>query len=207
MTIIAILNQKGGVGKTTIATHIATKLYRDKQKVLLVDSDPQGSTRDWKAAGNSEIPVIGLDRPTLDRDIPKIIRGFNWVIIDGAPQLSTMAISAIKCSDIIIIPVHPSPYDIWASADLVDIIKQRQEITNGVPRAYFLISRQLTNTILSKEVHTALKNYSLPVLKSYTSQRIAYAQSAAKGETVFNTGNNEAIKEITDIVKEIKELI
>ena len=140
MKIIAILNQKGGVGKTTLATNIVCKLHLDREKVLLIDSDPQGSARDWHAAGNSDIPVIGLDRPTLDKDITKIANQFDWVLIDGAPQLTDMAISSIKCADLIIIPVQPSPYDIWASEALVDIIKQRQQINNDIPKAYFCIS-------------------------------------------------------------------
>ena len=115
MKIIAILNQKGGVGKTTLATNISTKLYLDNYKVLLIDSDPQGSARDWHAAGKSEMPVIGIDRPTLDKDIKKIANNFDWIIIDGAPQLTDMAISAIKCADLVVMPVQPSPYDIWAS--------------------------------------------------------------------------------------------
>ena len=129
MKIISILNQKGGVGKTTLATNIASKLYLNGSKVLLVDSDPQGSARDWHAVGNSEIAVIGMDRPTLERDVKKIANDFDWVIIDGAPQLTNMAVSAIKCSDLIIIPVQPPPYDIWASEELVDVIKHRQQIT------------------------------------------------------------------------------
>lgn len=207
MKIVAILNQKGGVGKTTLATNIATKLYLNKAKVLLVDSDPQGSARDWHAAGNSEIPVVGIDRPTLDKDIQKISDNFDWIIIDGAPQLSDMAISAIKCADLIVIPVQPSPYDIWASEDLVDIIKHTQQLTDGNPKSYFCISRKITSTSLSKEIVEALEGYSLPVMKSYTSQRIIYAKSAAEGKTVFDTTNNEAIQEITNIVTEIKEII
>jgi chromosome partitioning protein len=204
MKIVAILNQKGGVGKTTLATNIATKLYLNKAKVLLIDSDPQGSARDWHAAGSSEIPVV--DRPTLDKDIQKISDNFDWIIIDGAPQLTDMAISAIKCADLIVIPVQPSPYDIWASEDLVDIIKHRQQLTDGNPKSYFCISRKITTTSLSREIVEALEGYSLPVMKSYTSQRIVYAKSAAEGKTVFDTTNNEAIQEITNIVTEIKEI-
>jgi chromosome partitioning protein len=207
MKIIAILNQKGGVGKTTLATNIATKLYLNKYKVLLIDSDPQGSARDWHAAGSREIPVIGIDRPTLDKDIQKIAGQFDWVVIDGAPQLADMAISAIKCADIIIIPVQPSPYDIWASSDLVEIIKHRQQLTEGKPKAYFCISRQIASTSLSKEIATVLEGYDLPVMRSYTSQRIIYAKSAAEGKTVFDSNNNEAIEEITNIVTEIEGIV
>ena len=208
MKIIAILNQKGGVGKTTLATNIACKLHLEKEKVMLIDSDPQGSARDWHAAGNNDIPVIGIDRPTLEKDVAKIANQFDWVIIDGAPQLADMAISAIKCADIIIIPVQPSPYDIWASADLVDIIKQRQQINNNRPKAYFCISRKIINTILSKEVFEALNGYELPVMQNGTSQRVVYAQSAAEGKSIFNSSKNiESANEITNIVKEIKEII
>lgn len=208
MKIIAILNQKGGVGKTTLATNIASKLHLDKERVLLIDSDPQGSARDWHAAGNSEIPVVGMDRPTLEKDIQKISNNFDWVIIDGAPQLTDMAISAIKCADVIIIPVQPSPYDIWASSDIVEIIKERQHLTDGKPQALFCISRKIASTSLSKEVVEALENYGLSVLKSSTSQRIIYAKSAAEGKSVFEAlKGTEAAQEIAKIVDEIKELL
>lgn len=207
MKTIAILNQKGGVGKTTLATNIATKFFLNKSKVLLIDSDPQGSARDWHAVGNSEIPVVGIDRPTIEKDLQKISRDFDWVIIDGAPQLTDIAISAIKCTDLVIIPVQPSPYDIWASEDLVDIIKHRQQLTDGNPKSYFCISRKILTTSLSTEVKEALKGYGLPIMSSYTSQRVIYAKSAALGQTVFDTINNEAIQEITNIVAEIKEII
>lgn len=208
MKIIAILNQKGGVGKTTLATNIATKLHLDNEKVILIDSDPQGSSRDWHASGDSDLPVIGLDRPNLDKNIKKVSNQFDWVIIDGAPQLTEMAISSIKCADLIIIPVQPSPYDIWASSDLVDIIKQRRQINNDIPKAFFCISRKITNTKLSNDVYDVLDTYNLPTMKSGTSQRIIYAKSAAQGKTVFDHPQNpEAVKEITNLVEEIKIII
>ncbi len=206
MKVISLLNQKGGVGKTTIVTNVATKLFRDGEKVLLIDTDPQGSARHWHASGVSDLPVIGIDRPTLNKDIKKIGSAFDWIIVDGAPHLTDMAIAAIKCSDLILIPVQPSPYDIWASSDLVELIKERQDIADGKPLASFLISRQITNTTLSKEVSVVLQEYNLPILQSYTTQRVVYAKSAASGKSVFDDGNEEAIKEITDIVLELKKL-
>ena len=207
MTIVAVLNQKGGSGKTTLSTNIARVLQKCGDKVLLVDSDPQGSARDWHAASNGElVPVVGLDRPTLDKDIKAIAHGYDWILIDGAPQLVSMSIAAIKCADIVLIPVQPSPYDIWASEDLVDVIKERQKIANGKPKVAFVISRQITNTILGKEVREALNDYKVPIFKYGTFQRIAYAKTAASGNTVVDIEpNSEAAKEIKMISDELRE--
>ncbi len=206
--IVAIVNQKGGVGKTTLATNIATKLHLDGAKVLLVDSDPQGSARDWYELGDSGLKVIGMDRPkSLERDLKSISESFDWVIIDGVPQIKEMSIAAIKCADLLIIPVQPSQYDIMATMDLVDIIKARQEVTKGKPKAYFCVSRIISNTSLGKEVFKALDDLGLPVMESSTTQRIAYSENIAQGKTVFDTSNNQAKEEITNIVNEMKRIL
>lgn len=207
LMIVALLNQKGGAGKTTISTNLARALQQENSKVLLVDSDPQGSARDWHAASaDSPLTVVGLDRRTLDKDIKGICQGYDWVLIDGAPQLEEMAVAAIKCADIVLIPVQPSPYDVWASEDLVDVIKARQEVTNGKPKAAFVISRQITNTNLGKEVRDALNNYGLPIFTNGTFQRIVYAKTAAKGITVLDAEpSSEASNEIKKIAAELKE--
>ncbi len=207
--IIAVLNQKGGAGKTTLSTNLARALQLDGDKVLLVDSDPQGSARDWNAAGNGELlPVVGLDRPTLAKDIQAIQDNQDWLIIDGAPQIAELAVAAIKCADMILIPVQPSPYDVWACEDLVDIIKTRQEVTNGKPKAAFIISRVIKNTQLSKEIGEALAGYGLPVFKNFTSQRVIYPKSAATGLTVLDAEQSgDAAAEIRAIAQELKEFL
>ena len=204
--IIAILNQKGGAGKTTIATNLAHALQLEGHKVILVDSDPQGSARDWNAASDGAlIKVIGMDRATLAKDIMAVVDNHDFIIIDGAPQIADLAIAAIKCADMILIPVQPSPYDIWACEDLVEIIKARQEITDGKPKAAFIISRVIKNTQLGKEIREALEGYNLPVFKNFTTQRVVYAKSAATGLTVLSTETKEdAANEIRAIANELK---
>jgi chromosome partitioning protein len=203
MTIISILNQKGGSGKTTITTNLAYALSKDNYKVLIVDSDPQGSARDWNnETEGSVIPVVGLDRPSLENDIKAITGNYDYILIDGAPQLSKQMASAIKVSDVILIPVQPSPYDIWATDNLVNAIIQRKELGANL-KAFFLISRAIKNTKLSTEIRNALSEYELPVLKSMTTQRVAYSNSASNGETVFQSEDKKACVEIENIKNEL----
>ncbi len=210
--IIAILNQKGGSGKTTMAINLARALQLPKKNnnVLLIDSDPQGSATDWNAASKGTLlPVISMDKPTLDKDIKTVKNNHDWVVIDGAPQIASLMASAIKCADVVLIPVQPSPFDIWACSDLVDIIKARQKTASGKQlKAAFVISRMIKNTQLSKKAANALLEYDLPVFNSYTCQRIIYAESAIDGLTVLDsTPSGIASREIKKIVKELKEFI
>ncbi|WP_414546506.1 ParA family partition ATPase [Nostoc sp. CCY0012] len=207
-TVIAVLNQKGGSGKTTIATNLAHALKRDNYTVLLIDSDPQGSARDWnEASGGNIIPVVGLDRETLAKDLQAISQGYDWIVIDGAPQIAKLSAAAVKAADLVLIPVQPSPYDIWACADLVDIIAARREVTDGKPKAAFVISRAIKNTKLSGEINQALKDYGLPVLKASTTQRVVYPTTAAEGLTVFSDPNSDAAREINTLKKEVLEVL
>ena len=208
MRVIAVLNQKGGAGKTTIATHLARALQLDGADVLLVDSDPQGSARDWAAVREDQpVPVVGLDRPTIERDLKSIAQK-DYVIIDGAPQAHDLAVSALKAAHFILIPVQPSPYDIWATSDLVDLVKQRIELTEGQLKAAFVISRAIRNTKLGQEVTEALTGYALPILAVRIMQRVIYPTTAAAGTTVLDTEpHGEAAKEIRALTHEIKEIL
>jgi len=206
--VVAILNQKGGVGKTTIATNLAHSLSLDNFKVALVDSDPQGSARDWNEMNDGTIlPVFGLDRETLPKDIESIKQSFDYIIIDGAPQISKLAAAAIKASDVILIPCQPSPYDIWACDGLVELIKARQEVTGGTPKAAFVISRAIKNTLLSKEIRRALTAYELPAFSYGTTQLVSYPRSASTGGTVLLQDKGRAAAEINNIKDELIDFL
>lgn len=208
MKVIAVLNQKGGSGKTTIATHLARALQLGGAEVVLVDSDPQGSARDWAAVREDQpVPVIGIDRPTIERDLKTLARK-DFVVIDGAPQAADLAVSAIKAANFILIPVQPSPYDIWATADLVDLVKSRIEVTDGKLQAAFVVSRAIKGTRIGAEITEALRGYGLPVLKSRITQRVSYPSTAAGGTTVSDAEpDGEAAREVMALANEIKQLL
>ena len=205
MKVIAVLNQKGGSGKTTIATHLARALQLAGADVMLVDSDPQGSARDWAAVREDQpLTVVGIDRPTIDRDVKAIGRR-DFVVIDGAPQAADLAVSAIKAADFVLIPVQPSPYDIWATADLVELVKQRIEVTDGRLQAAFVVSRAIKGTRIGGEVAEALAGYELPILESRITQRVSYPGTAAAGTTVLESEpEGDAAREVQALAAEIK---
>lgn len=210
MPTIAFLSQKGGAGKTTLATCIARELVLQGFDVVLVDADSQGSARDWRAATDKEtVAVVGMDRPTLDKDI-KVLNptGTRWVIIDGAGRSEPMTASAIRAADMVLIPVHPSPYDIWAANDIVDLVKSRQAVTDGKPKAAFLISKVVKRTRLTGEINEALAEFDIPVFDSFTTQRQAYPTAAAQGLTPSDTEpDGDAAKEIRAIVQELQSVM
>ena len=208
MTILAILNPKGGCGKTTLATNLARALHERKYSVLIVDSDPQGSARDWHAANETNpIPLVALDRANNLSTIRTMAGSYDHIIIDGAAKLENMLAGAIKVSDLVLIPVQPSPYDVWATSDLVDVIKARQEVTDGKPRAAFVVMRKIDRTRLGADVHAALAEYGLPVLAAEIVQRQVYPRTAAAGLTVIDGNDPKAQAEVEELTTEVLALL
>lgn len=124
--VIAVLNQKGGVGKTTLTVHLATALARRGEKVLLIDADPQGSALDWSAARLVAplFPVAGIPKASLHKELPGLAANYSIVLIDGPPRVNDVAKSAIMASDLVLIPVQPSPYDVWAAKNIIDLLHE-----------------------------------------------------------------------------------
>jgi chromosome partitioning protein len=208
MPTISLLNQKGGVGKTTLSVHLATALA-EHHRVLLVDADPQGSALDWSAqrTETARFPVIGLPKETLHRELEPISRDYEWVVIDGPPRVNKIARSAIVASDLIIIPVQPSPFDIWAAKDITDIIGECVAIKpNLITR--FLINRLFLNTTLGTEIISALADFQFPSLDTAIRNRQEYAKSARNGLTSLETEpNGPAAAEIRALATEIMGIL
>ena len=206
--IISVLNQKGGTGKTTLAVNIARAYTKRGIKTLLVDSDSQGSAQRWhERSGGDLLDMTCLPMTTLDKDILKYVDHYDRIIIDGIPRVSPLTICAIKCANRILIPVQPSPYDIWATEDLVRNVHDRISMTEGKTKAAFIVSRKIVGTNIGKEIESKLSELNLPTFKSGTCQRIAYATSVEKGTSVLDGEyeKSEACNEIEQIINELEE--
>lgn len=206
--IISVQNQKGGVGKTTLAVHISHALAAKGALVLLIDADPQGSARDWAAARESKLPfsIAGLDRPTIHRDLPDMAKNYDHVVIDGPPRVSELARSAIAAADIVLIPVQPSPYDVWAAQEVVDLISEASVFNENL-KSVFAINRKIVNTAIGRDVVEALSGFEIPVLNAQVCQRVPFAESAATGQTVLEThAKGQAAKEIVALTDELLEV-
>jgi chromosome partitioning protein len=206
--ILSILNQKGGVGKTTLSITLAAAWAGRKHRVLLVDADPQGSALDWVATRGdrpSPFAAIGMAKPILHIELAKMKRDFDVIIIDGPPRVYEVAKSAVMASDAVLIPVLPSQFDVWAAEETVKLLQECAAYKPALKSA-FVINRKIANTAIGRDAAKALKHYTIPVLPTFLSQRVAFAESA-HGKTVFETDpESTASKEAQALAREVWKL-
>ncbi len=206
MKIIALLNEKGGTGKSTLSQNIAVCLHRQGKRVILVDADPQGTTRDWRSASpeNANLPnVIALDRPEMLASLKSI--DADIVIIDTPAKAEKMTASVIRFADVALIVIQPSGADIWASAAAVRLIQQKIDV-GGKIIAAFLANRISGSTNLSKEVLAGEWNeYGIEQLDTTIGNRVAFAQALTDGLSIYDTADRMGKTEIDLLVDALEK--
>lgn len=213
--IIAVCNQKGGSGKTTLSMQLAGTLARKKNKVLVIDADPQGTATRWAASAGDENPfpasVVGLSAANekVHREVKKFVGDYDFIVIDCPPAAdSPVPQSALLIADLALVPIIPSPLDLWASVGIRKVIENVGDI-NETLKARLVVNQCQPKTNLAKETLEILPEFGIKVCKNYLRQRTAYRQSAVFGQTVQDFGSKatDAIAEIEALTEEILSIL
>lgn len=208
MPVLSILNQKGGSGKTTLATNLADAFIKDHVSAKILDADPQRTATEWARLRpeNARPTVTPTAASTIEKDVQEAVA--QVIVVDGAPAVDTLNVRAVKLSDVVLIPVRASGPDIWSSEDLLEHIQTRREETGGRPDAAFVVCQQVARTNLAKEIGEVLEEYPFPTLDGRTNHRVAYAEALSSGATVLElSGAGKAEAEINAIADELLPML
>ena len=213
--IIAVVNQKGGAGKTTVSMQLAGTLGRRHHKVLVIDADPQATATRWAASAADDSPfpatISGLSAAgdKVHREAKKFVGDFDYIVIDCPPAAdSPVPQSALLIADIGVVPVVPSPLDLWASVGIGKVIDTIRDLNDQL-RPLIVVNQVQLNTTLAKEALEVLPQFGIPVAETRLHQRTAYRQSAVYGGTVHDLGARaaHAIAEVDAFTDEIVRLL
>ena len=207
MKIIALLNEKGGTGKSTIATNLATALHRQGKRVVLIDADPQGTAHDWRAQspdGFDLPPVLAIDRPQMLASSLKAVSA-DIAIIDAPAKAESMAAAIVRAAHVALVVIQPSAADVWASAAAVKLIQAKRAI-GGEIEAAFLVNRVSGKTTISKTIiDGAWNDYEgIEQLTTTIGNRVVFANAMAAGLSVLDMADAAAKSEILNIIKEME---
>lgn len=209
--IVALLNQKGGVGKTTLALHLAGQWASQGRRILLIDADPQGSALDWSQQRAAEglprlFSLIGLARDTLHIEAPELAQGVDHVVIDGPPRVATLLRSALFACDLALIPVQPSPLDGWASAEMLKLIDQARIFKPEIS-ARFLLNRYPARTLIARATAESLADHDPPLLSHHVGQRVVFADAMQTGRLAGEIDpDSAAAQEVAALAAEIEAI-
>lgn len=205
--VIAVQNPKGGCGKTTIAVNLARAVQMEGYKTVILDTDTQGSARDWRARSPADYDGPRVERATNAGKLSSLVeehgRSANAIVIDGSARLGKHTGAVVSASDILLIPVQPTAMDLWGTVEFMDTVEAAVE--DAPIRPAFVASRRDPRTNLSDQIHDALTVYEFPVLEG-TAQRVAYAYAAQDGRTVLDGYDDKADREIRELVKNVAQI-
>lgn len=213
--IITIANQKGGCGKTTVTMQLAGSLASRGHRVFVADTDPQGTATRWAASAPDETPfpatVAGLHATggKVHRELQKFVPDYDYILVDCPPSIeSPVPQSALLVSDLVLVPVIPSPADLWAATGIQELIENVEHINEGLSGLLVANMCQLQAT-LTQDALEVLKDFEIPMAKACLHLRTAYRQSAVYGGTVFDLGSKakQAIDEVDALTKEVLKVL
>ena len=212
--VIAVVNQKGGAGKTTIALNLAAALAEPRadnaaRRVLLIDADPQHTASDWSGVRATAPPFVlmALAQPVLHRDVPRLAADYDFVVIDGPPRNYEVSRSAIAAADLVLIPVQPSGADFWASRETVKLAQEAHSF-KVTQKSVFVVSRRKGRTSLGRDIRAALAELELPLLAADIPDRVAYAEAMTAGATVIEQHpRGPAASDSRALAAEIEEIL
>ena len=210
--IVAVLTQKGGAGKTTIALHLAGELERRGASVLLIDADPQGSALDWAEQRARDgrprlFGIVGLARETLHREVPDLAQSVDHVIIDGPPRTTALVRSAMLAAELVLIPIQPSAFDIWATQAVLGLLREAS-IYRPQLRGFFVVNRRIVGTRIAREVRSAIGDLGVPALDASLAQRVIFAETAGTGMLAAEIDPRSAgAREVAGVTTELLRVV
>jgi chromosome partitioning protein len=212
--IIAVANQKGGCGKTTTSMSLAGELAERGHKVLVADADKQNTSVMWARAATDDAPfpatVLSFSAygATLHREIQRQLDNYDYIIIDAPPSVeSVVPQSALLIANIVIIPLPPSPPDLWSSQGIKTLIQNAQVVNEGLIPVVLI--NKMQRTALSRAVMDELENFGFPILNTKLALRTAYQEASISGSTLKGLGRSAkpAGLEIKALADEILTLL
>jgi chromosome partitioning protein len=213
--IIAVVNQKGGCGKTTITMQLAGSLCRRDHRVLVVDADSQGSATRWAASAQEghkfPVTVAGLAAAgaRIHREVQKYVDVYDAILIDCPPGMeSVIPQSALLIADLALVPVIRSPLDLWSSAGIVQLIENAR-VVNEELQVLLVLNQWNQNRLLAKDSAEVLNSFGLPVANQRIGDREVYRQCSMYGMTVHDMGPRAriAVQEMEMLTSEIMTIL